>query len=56
MKTETIDITPNYQSLFNLAKEIVRVHVPSRDGQDFVVEMLEYGKRMDKRDNEEEGE
>lgn len=44
---DTMDITPNYQGFFSLAIEIAKSQVGKDNGQDLIVEMLEYGQRMD---------
>lgn len=43
-----MDITPNYQSIFELCKQLVRSEMDKENGQDLVLEMLEYGQRMDR--------
>ena len=42
--TTFIDATPNWQSLFQFAQEIVRKEIGADSGQEFVITMLEYGK------------
>jgi hypothetical protein len=42
-----MDVTPNYQSIFELCKQLVRSEMDKENGQDLVLEMLEYGQRMD---------
>ena len=44
---DSIDLTPEWQGLFRYAVAIVRAEVPVGNGQAFVVEMLEYGARLD---------
>jgi len=46
-KPRTMDVTPNYQSIFELCKQLVRSEMDKENGQDLVLEMLEYGQRMD---------
>ena len=46
-KPRTMDITPNYQSIFELCKQLVRSEMDKENGQDLVLEMLDYGQRMD---------
>tara|TARA_R110002020_G_scaffold330688_4_gene546328 strand:+ start:347 stop:550 length:204 start_codon:yes stop_codon:yes gene_type:complete len=42
------DITPNYQAVFELCKQLVRSEMDKENGQDLVLEMLGYGQRMDR--------
>ena len=44
---DTIDLTPNWQGLFKYAVAIVRAEVPVGNGQALVVEMLEFGARLE---------
>ena len=44
---ETIDITPNWQGMFRFAIQLVKFELPKDKGQAVVVEMLEYGARLD---------
>ena len=56
MPTERIkefDITPDYQQFFELAVYLTKSGVPKDQGQDLIVEMLQYGQRMDKLAREE---
>ena len=42
----TIDITPEWSGMFRYAEAIVETEIPKDHGQDIVVEMLEYGRRL----------
>jgi hypothetical protein len=43
--TEFIEITPDWDSMFEHAERIVRAEIDKDSGQDSVLLMLEYGKR-----------
>lgn len=43
---ETIEITPDWDSMFEHAERIVREEIDKDSGQEFVLEMLEYGQRL----------
>lgn len=43
---KTINCEPNWQGMFDFAVNIVKTNVPKDQGQAVVVEMLEYGKRL----------
>ena len=42
-----IDITPDWQGMFRFAIQLVKFELPKDKGQAVVVEMLEYGARLD---------
>ena len=42
----TIDLTPEYTTLFVRAIAIVDMYLEEDQNKDFVIEMLEYGKRL----------
>ena len=42
-----IDITPDWQGMFRFAIQLVKFELPTDKGQALVVEMLEYGARLD---------
>ena len=42
-----MELEPNWQSFFGLAQQIVREEMPESGRQNTVLEMLEYGKRLD---------
>jgi|6_EtaG_2_1085325.scaffolds.fasta_scaffold324405_2 hypothetical protein len=44
--TEYVELTPNWAQLFNYAIAKVKSEIDHDNGRDFVVEMLEYGKRL----------
>tara|TARA_Y100000310_G_C20523854_1_gene735016 strand:+ start:221 stop:406 length:186 start_codon:yes stop_codon:yes gene_type:complete len=44
---EYVDITPNWQGLFRFAVQLVKSNVAKGDGQALIIEMLEYGARLD---------
>ena len=44
--TEFIEITPDWDSMFEFAEEIVRAEIDKDSGQEFVLVMLEYGRRL----------
>ena len=44
--TETINLEPHWPSMFDRAVRIVGEQVSTDNGQEFVREMLEYGKRL----------
>jgi len=43
---ETIDITPNWQSMFRYAIRLTEHGLSKGEGQQLVVEMLKYGQRL----------
>ncbi len=43
-----IPVTPHWQSFFELAKQITKEQIATDGGQAVVIEMLEYGQRLDK--------
>ena len=45
---KTMNLTPNYQAVFELAKQITSAEIPENEGRELVLEMLNYGQRMDK--------
>ena len=51
---KTIDMTPNWEALFRYATQIVKSELPKDKGQEFVVEMLEYGARLENAMSEKE--
>ena len=42
-----VEITPKWESLFAFAETIVKDTITKGQGQSYVLEMLEYGKRLD---------
>jgi hypothetical protein len=44
---ETIDTTPEWHGMFRFAIQLVKFELPKDKGQALVVEMLEYGARLD---------
>jgi len=46
--SKIMELKPNYQQFFELAKGLVRDNIPQDKGRDTVIEMLDYGKRLDK--------
>ena len=46
-KKKFMELQPNWQSFFELAKQFVREEMPESGRQNTVLEMLEYGKRLD---------
>jgi hypothetical protein len=52
---EFIEIKPDWQSFFGLAKQIATEKIPEGEGRGVVIEMLNFGQRLDKQ-NSEEGE
>ena len=47
MSKKTMSLEPDWQSFFELAKNIVRTNINEDEGQALVIEMLDYGKRLD---------
>ena len=43
---ETIEITPDWDSMFEHAERIVRAEIDKDSGQEFVLILLEYGRSM----------
>ena len=52
---EFMEIKPDWQSFFELAKRIATEKIPENEGRGVVIEMLNFGQRLD-RQNSEEGE
>lgn len=46
-KQKSIELQPNWQSFFELAKQFVREEMPESGKQNTVLEMLAYGQRLD---------
>ena len=44
---KTINVEPNWQRIFDYAVAIVRAEIPEDQGQQTVIEMLEFGKRLE---------
>jgi len=44
---ETIDITPDWQGMFRFAERLCRDAMDQGDGRDLVVEMLNFGARLE---------
>ena len=44
----TIQLKPDWFSMFELSKRIARVHIPKDEGLETVLEMLSYGQRLDR--------
>ena len=51
-KLRTMDVTPEWGALFELAKQLVQNGLAEGQGRELVLEMLEYGKKLD--ENKEE--
>ena len=47
-KLEMMDVTPEWGSFFELAKQLVQSCLAKDQGRELVLEMLEYGKKLDK--------
>jgi len=43
----TMNLEPHWPSMFKLAIEIVNKQIDKDSGRDFVIEMLEFGKRLE---------
>ena len=43
---ERIHNPPNWEQMFNASVRIVTTNIKEKDGQQLVVEMLEFGKRL----------
>ena len=43
----TVNIEPNWQGMFRFAVQLVTDNMPKSAGQALVIEMLEYGQRLD---------
>tara|TARA_R110002020_G_scaffold34480_1_gene104819 strand:+ start:3223 stop:3426 length:204 start_codon:yes stop_codon:yes gene_type:complete len=48
-----MELTPNWQSFFELSKQIVTAQIPEDAGRSVVLEMLDYGQRLDRQSNKE---
>ncbi len=46
---KTINLEPNWQAMFDVAMNIVKTEIRKEKGMGIVVEMLDYGKRLDHR-------
>ena len=46
-KLEWIEVTPEWGSFFELAKQLVQSGMAKEQGRELVLEMLEYGKKLD---------
>jgi hypothetical protein len=44
---ETIDITPDWQGVFRFAIQLCRDGMSEDDGSELVIEMLEFGARLE---------
>ena len=44
---ETIKLEPDWQGMFKFAVQLVIDNMPKSKGQTVVIEMLEYGQRLD---------
>ena len=44
---KTINVEPNWQGIFNYAIAVARKEIPEDQGQQTVIEMLEFGKRLE---------
>ena len=53
MELKTMDLTPDYSAIFRFAIHIVKSEIAKDSGQELVVEMLEYGKRLHEAREEE---
>ena len=53
-EVETISVEPHWPSMFDMAINQVRCNVPAEQGQALVVEMLEFGKRLYLKTQEED--
>jgi len=45
--TRTMNVEPNWQGMFRFAVQLVTDNMPKSAGQALVIEMLEYGQRLD---------
>ena len=45
-KTREINMEPHWPSMFDMAKEITTSQITKDNGQEFVLEMLAFGKRL----------
>jgi len=43
---EAIDLTPEWSGLFRYAVAVIKAELPKEKGQEFVIEMLEFGGRL----------
>ena len=44
---ETIDLTPHWPGMFRFAVQLCRDGLSTGDGRDLVIEMLEFGARLE---------
>ena len=44
---ETIDLTPHWPGMFRYAVELCRAGLSKGDGRELVIEMLEFGARLE---------
>ena len=44
---ESIDLTPHWPSMFRLAVQLCRAGLERGEGRDMVIEMLEFGARLE---------
>jgi len=51
MPLKPINLEPNWPAMFDLAVTQVKVVVDKDDMRDFIVEMLEFGKRLEEKEN-----
>ena len=49
---EFIELKPNWQSFFELAKQMTAEKIPEGEGQGFIIEMLNYGQQLDRQSNQ----
>ena len=47
VKDDFAPCTPNWQGMFELAERITGEQIPDDQGQGFVLEMLQFGKRLE---------
>ena len=45
--TKQINCEPHWPAMFELATQIVKSKIPEDEGQELVVEMLQFGKRLE---------
>ncbi len=51
-QSEFIELKPNWQSFFELAKQMTAEKIPEGEGQGFIIEMLNYGQQLDRQSNQ----
>ena len=46
VKNRTVNVEPDWTGMFRFAVQLVRDGLPKEKGRDTVIEMLEFGKRL----------